>query len=172
MNPTDNPFSSLTLIVAPAILTNASTLLVLSTSNRLARTLDRARKLTDEFEQREAGGEFLEGMYLRELHSAEDRTLILMRSLQAFYFALGGFAGAAFLSLIGAVLATSTNPFLRGIEIFAVGVGTTAVGALVYGSALLVKETKIAVRIIHEQAQHVQSRIKGRLVADPAKEKK
>jgi hypothetical protein len=42
---TTNPFAVLSLIVAPAILTNASCVLVMSTSNRLARVVDRARNL-------------------------------------------------------------------------------------------------------------------------------
>ena len=38
-----NPFAVLTAIVAPAILTNASSVLALATSNRLARVVDRTR---------------------------------------------------------------------------------------------------------------------------------
>ncbi len=39
-----NPFAALSLIVAPALLTNASSLLVVSTSDRLARAVDRVRE--------------------------------------------------------------------------------------------------------------------------------
>jgi hypothetical protein len=42
MDPPANPFAALSLIVAPAILTNASAVLAMSTSNRLARAVDRA----------------------------------------------------------------------------------------------------------------------------------
>ena len=38
-----NPFAVLTAIVAPAILTNASSVLALGTSNRLGRVVDRTR---------------------------------------------------------------------------------------------------------------------------------
>jgi len=40
-----NPFAILTFIAAPALLTNASSLLALGTSNRFARNVDRARAL-------------------------------------------------------------------------------------------------------------------------------
>ena len=40
-----NPFAVLTFIVAPAILTNASSVMALGTSNRFARAIDRARSL-------------------------------------------------------------------------------------------------------------------------------
>ena len=43
-----NPFGILMFIVAPAILTNASSAMALSTSNRFARALDRARALSSQ----------------------------------------------------------------------------------------------------------------------------
>src|SRR6266496_2868527 len=45
-----NPFGILTFIVAPAILTNASTVIALGTSNRFARAIDRARALSSQVE--------------------------------------------------------------------------------------------------------------------------
>src|SRR5579872_2604204 len=42
---TDNPFAVLTLIAAPAVFTNASSVLSLGTGNRLARVVDRTREL-------------------------------------------------------------------------------------------------------------------------------
>ena len=41
----DSPFAVLTLIAAPAVFTNASSLLSLGTGNRLARVVDRTRTL-------------------------------------------------------------------------------------------------------------------------------
>lgn len=51
MSDPNSPFAALSLIVAPAVLTNASSILVLSTSNRLARAVDRARALAAELER-------------------------------------------------------------------------------------------------------------------------
>ena len=45
-----NPFAALTFIAAPALLTNTSSLLLLGTSNRLARAVDRVRALTAHLE--------------------------------------------------------------------------------------------------------------------------
>ena len=39
--PGTDPFSILTIVVAPAVLTNASSVLALGTNNRLARVADR-----------------------------------------------------------------------------------------------------------------------------------
>lgn len=49
------PFAVLTAVVAPAILTNASSVLALGTSNRLARVVDRTRVVTAELGEFEAG---------------------------------------------------------------------------------------------------------------------
>src|SRR5690606_11582660 len=73
-----NPFAVLSLIVAPAILTNASSVLVMSTSNRLARAVDRGRELS---KQLEAGNEFTSPearRRLSELTASETRALLLL----------------------------------------------------------------------------------------------
>jgi hypothetical protein len=43
-----NPFAALTVIVAPAILTNASSVLAMGTANRIARVVDRTRIVAKE----------------------------------------------------------------------------------------------------------------------------
>src|ERR1051325_8333934 len=44
----ENPFAALTIVAAPAILTNASSVLCLGTANRLARVVDRTRVVSAE----------------------------------------------------------------------------------------------------------------------------
>ena len=41
-----DPFSILTIVVAPAVLTNASSVLALATNNRLAHVADRTHAVT------------------------------------------------------------------------------------------------------------------------------
>src|SRR2546422_7930461 len=48
MSVPDNPLAVLTLIAAPAVFTNASSVLVLGTGNRLARVVDRARYIAQQ----------------------------------------------------------------------------------------------------------------------------
>ena len=43
MAPLESPFAVLTAVVAPALLTNSSTVLVLGLGNRIARVVDRTR---------------------------------------------------------------------------------------------------------------------------------
>jgi uncharacterized protein DUF2721 len=55
LSPNEHPFSVLTAVVAPAILTNASSVLCLGTSNRIARVVDRTREVTAEIANLETG---------------------------------------------------------------------------------------------------------------------
>jgi hypothetical protein len=155
-----NPFAILSFIVAPAILTNASSVLAMSTSNRLARAVDRARELSKQLESPDGGNTSETGRRLRELGSAEQRAVMLIQALSSFYTALGGFATAALLSLIGAVLVSGGMVAAVPVfEIIAVVTGLIAVGSLVHGSVLLVRETRIAVQVLRERAEQVRARI-------------
>ncbi len=157
-----NPFAMLSFIVAPAILTNASSLLAMSTSNRLARAVDRARELSKQLEASVGSTSIETERRLRELAAAEERALMLINALGSFYTALGGFALAALVSLIGAGLVSAgASGMVPVIEIVAVLAGVIAVGTLVHGSVLLVRETRIAVQVIRERASEVRARMKA-----------
>jgi hypothetical protein len=163
-----NPFAALSLIVAPAILTNASSVLAMSTSSRLARAVDRARDLARQLEsqapdQTHADHKREAERRLGELAATEHRAITLLRVLRCFYVALGGFASATFFSLVGAVSATVTTGLtVTLLEWIAVAAGGIAVGSLVRGSALLVYETGIAVQVMSERAASVRLRVASR----------
>src|SRR5688572_2667121 len=154
MDPQVNPFAVLSLIAAPAILTNACSLLAMSTSNRLARAVDRARELSKQLE--EAGGLATPeaSRRLSELTVTEQRTLQLLSALRSIYLALGSFAFSTLVSLVGAVMAPwAPVALVRTLEAIGVTGGIVAVGALVHGSILLVRETRLVVQALHERAQ-------------------
>lgn len=157
-----NPFAILSFIVAPAILTNASSVLAMSTSNRLARAVDRARELSKQLETEADFPSPQTGRRLAELSAAEERALLLLRALQSFYTALGGFAFATLASLLGAVLVPMGAPgALRVMEVVAVVAGVIAVGALVQGSVVLIRETRIAVQVLRDRAARIRARVGG-----------
>ena len=146
-----NPFAALSLIVAPAILTNASSVLALSTSNRLARAVDRARELSRELERDPDGHDRVR--VLRDLSVTETRALLLLRVLSSFYIALASFALAALASLIGAaVTSTGQQTLVNVFEGIGIAAGIVAVGALMHGAVLLVRETRLAVGVLQERA--------------------
>lgn len=154
-----NPFEVLSLFVAPAILTNAASLLTMSTANRLGRAVDRARELSKQLENAADLTTPAAVRRLAELTAAERRAALLVTSLQRFYVAMGGFALATLISLIGAVLSpVGGDMIVAALEVAGVAAAIVAVGALVQGSITLVRETRIALNVLRERAAQIQSR--------------
>src|SRR5262245_50054711 len=100
-----NPFAVLTFIVAPALLTNASTVLALSTTNRMLRTRDRMNEL---YTRSTAGGpsQAEDAILIEQVDRVERQAFLLLRALHAIYVALGSFSAATLVSLVGAGLAS------------------------------------------------------------------
>src|SRR5882757_5282704 len=86
-----NPFAVLTAVVAPAILTNACSILALGTSNRLARVVDRTRIVATELGGLESGSAYYEATQ-RELDGLQVRAQLLVKALRVIYASLGLFA--------------------------------------------------------------------------------
>ena len=136
------PFELLTFIAAPALLTNASSLLILSTSNRFARAVDRARSL-----RREHG---LSG----DIDLANRRAHMLAQALVAFYIAVSVFALGTFIELLGGGLASIGHERLAP-EVIYLGIrlhGAIGMLAIAAGAALLSVETTLAYRGLVEEA--------------------
>jgi hypothetical protein len=153
-----NPFAILTFIAAPAIMTNASSVLALGTSNRFARNVDRSRVLIALLEGRHPESDPQAAMYLAQLPRFEQRAQLLLRAMSSFYFAVGAFAAASLTSLLGALVATSGHPLLRAVAPLALVVGTAGLCGLIQGCTLLVRETRLALRMMHEEATFYRSR--------------
>src|SRR5579859_6241116 len=146
-----NPFAVLTFIAAPAILTNASSVMALGTSNRFARAVDRVRTLAKELRDHGESDSEATRLRLRQLKHAQRRVLLLVRTLTCFYFSLGGFAAASFTSLVGAVLFIVGHDVAREVAMLIAFVcGLAGIGGLVSGSALLIWETRFTLKILRE----------------------
>lgn len=151
-----NPFAVLTFIVAPAILTNASSVMALGTSNRFARAIDRARSLATALQGKTDPADELTKLQFRQLGYANRRALLLVRALTAFYLSLGSFAAAAITSLVGAAFVIAQSESGRQAAMVAAFVcGAEGVGGLVGGSIILVWETRLTLRIIREETAMV-----------------
>src|ERR1700712_2519132 len=93
---TDTPFAALSLIAAPAVLTNAASVLALGTSNRFARAVDRQRQLSALLEADDGRTDPALGeLRLHQLRRTERRGQLLLRALTSFYMSLASFAAAA-----------------------------------------------------------------------------
>lgn len=157
---TDNPFAVLTLIAAPAVFTNASSVLALGTGNRLARVVDRTRQLTKQLRDGALSTSETE-MDLRHINRLEQRANRLVRAMGHFYTAIGSFAAASLISIFGAVLAghQASVPFavIGSLSFIA---GAIGFAGLVVGCVLLVGETHLALRSLSEEAEMAKSRFR------------
>src|SRR5262249_15551302 len=100
---TDNPFAVLTAVVAPAILTNACSVLSLGTANRMARVVDRTRVvIAKRAALTEDGPEYKE--YSNQLRRLATRENLLLKALRFFYSSLGAFAASALIAVAGSAL--------------------------------------------------------------------
>lgn len=149
----ENPFAVLTLIAAPAVFTNASSLLALGTGNRLARVVDRTRYLVRELES-STKHDKTSDLWVSHLGRLEKRGALLYHAMSFFYGAIGAFAAASLVSILGAVLASSSYrlPFeaISGIGFVA---GTIGFIGLVVGCTFLVQETRLALGMMTEEAE-------------------
>jgi len=154
----DSPFSALSFLAGPALLTNAATVLLLGTINRYARALDRARLLATRLG---GGGDQLDteerALLLRQLGAAQRRVLLIVRSLTAFYVAIGSFAFATLAYLVGAALLNQPIE-AQIISYIVLGVTTFGVLCLVTGAATLAWESRLSYLILRDEAQLVLRR--------------
>jgi len=149
----DNPFAVLTAVVAPAILTNASSVLCLGTANRIARVVDRTRVVTAEIKASAAGDAEHDGQ-MREMAWLRVRAKLLLRALRLFYASIGAFVAAALISVVGSALAAfDFRVAFQAAATIGLAIGAAGVVGLVSGCTVMVHETRLAVQTLGEEAQ-------------------
>jgi hypothetical protein len=143
---TENPFAVLTFLMAPALLTNASNLLSLSTSNRLARTSDRARRAAAAILASTVSDATTEDLR-HDFQNAVQRTILLVKALHRIYFAAGSFAAGTFIALFGAFASHLHIPHTALLTQTLTALATLAgVAGIVAGSVTLMSETRLALK--------------------------
>lgn len=150
----ESPFAVLTLIAAPAVFTNASSVLALGTGNRLARVVDRTRQLVRDLHAGTETHAEVRELWVRHLGRLEQRGALLVRAMRCFYGAIACFASASVVSILGASVVSSqykwTFEVIVGVSFVAGVVGFTG---LAVGCSFLVNETRLALRSITEEAE-------------------
>jgi Protein of unknown function (DUF2721) len=144
----------LTAMITPAVLISASGTMILSTSTRLGRVVDRVRSLSDrlqELSSAESATEFAEerrAMLYDQLDKLTSRSRLLQRALTTFYLAVGVFVATSV--AIGVVA-------FSGARFGWVPVAMGLVGAffLFYGSMLLIFEARLALSTTHAEMDFI-----------------
>ncbi|HZE99006.1 MAG TPA: DUF2721 domain-containing protein [Planctomycetota bacterium] len=153
----NNPFAVLTLVAAPAILTNAMSVLALGSGNRAGRVMDRFREIMKELKALEPGSE-VHAMKLRQLDRLQQRARYLNTAMKAFFTALGSFAATTVVAIVGGAFAeAASRTAVRVSGAVALSVGAFAVGNLVFGCVLLVRDSRLAIANLTEDADLIRS---------------
>src|SRR5688572_20524644 len=141
----------LTAMVTPALLISATGSLVLSTSTRLGRVVDRVRQLEirlseliyaenkDEVPLYDKRVEVIVDL----LDKVTSRSRILQRAMQAFYYGLGMFVLTSVTIAIAAFFST-----YRWVPI---PVGIVGIMFLFWGSMLMLRETRMATATVNAE---------------------
>ena len=140
--------SVLTAMITPAVLISACGTMILSTSSRLGRVVDRVRGLSDKLEDLARNSDQINLLDERrevifaQLDKLTSRSRVLQRCMVTFYSALCIFVAT---SVSIGVVAVS------GSQFYWVPVVMGLLGAcfLFYGSMLLISEARLALSTIH-----------------------
>ena len=139
----------LTAMITPAVLISASGALILSTSLRLGRVVDRVRTLSDRFEElahSEANVELLgerRDLIFDQLDKLTSRARLLQRSITALYSSLGILVGTSV--TIGLVAVAGRYQWIP-VVLTLIGIGF-----LFYASILLILEARLALAGVHAE---------------------
>jgi hypothetical protein len=149
VDPSPLTLGVLTQMLTPAVLISACGALILSTSMRLGRVVDRVRALSDSFEALHHAESHVE---LREerhallfdlLDTLTSRARLLGRSLTALYVTLGLFVSTSV--ALGVVSVTREYGWLPVVMTW------IGLGSLLYGCVLLVREARLALSGVHAE---------------------
>ncbi len=157
-----NPFTVFTLIAAPAVLTNASAVMSLTTSNRLARAADRARSLRHELAHGQSLPEPRRQEVAATIEMNRRRTLLLVRALGAFQLAYGSFSAATLVALIGAGLGlVQLTRLSHTALVLSLGCFCVAILATIVGATRIVRETRLAYTVVRDDAVRLLDTLQG-----------
>lgn len=145
----------LTAMITPAVLISACGSMILSTSSRLGRVVDRVRGLSDRldvWQDKHTDQEISrdrQAIIFEQLDKLTSRARILQRAMVTFYLALGMFVAT---SVAIGVVAIANKPWLNIIPVI---VGLIGACFLFYGSMLLIFEARLALSTIHVEMDFI-----------------
>jgi len=163
-----NPFAVLTFISAPAVLTNASCVLLFGTGNRYGRAIDRVHELAELIEKDSSLGNSGLQLRIRQLEAGETRAQLIVRALTCFYTAVAAFVASTLVSLVGAVLVsygvTEGTPFSFAAAFVT---GTIGVFAMITGALMLTRESRYSFRVLLDEKNYLTTQIHQRIASLP-----
>jgi hypothetical protein len=154
MRPDLPDLSLLSAMITPAVLISACGALVFSTSSRLARIVDRARKLAHQVEELAAGKitDFAEERRAevdRQLAIQTRRVRLIQGAMASLYVALGAF--------VATTISIGLTYFAPKVGWMPAAMGILGTLILFYASLLLIRETRLAIRAVKLELAFAQT---------------
>src|SRR5204862_7178309 len=137
-------------MITPAVLISACGSMILSTSSRLGRVVDRVRALSEKLEDisYQTANDLTrerQAAIFSQLDKLTSRARILQRCMVTFYLSLGAFVATSV--AIGVAGFASRS----GYNLIPVALGILGACFLFYGSILLIFEARLALSTIHHE---------------------
>ena len=154
MNGLPDALAVLSAMITPAVLISGCGSLIMATSGRLNRAVDRTREISRRFAelaQSASAEEAIEPerrMLFSQLHFSTNRSRMLQRALARLYWALGLFVAT---SVAIGVVAVSSRQYAWIPIVF----GLAGSALLLYASMLLVHESRIALSALDAEMDFV-----------------
>lgn len=147
-----NPLALLTFLSAPAVLTNASCVLLFGTGNRYGRAIDRVHELAETVRAHLTSCDQEQTLRINQLTAGERRAALIVRALTCFYAAVASFTASTLSCLLGTIVRGAGNDrsFIAFLVI-ALVIGTAGMLAIISGALVLVQESWFSFRILQEE---------------------
>src|SRR6201989_2521588 len=151
---TEAAIAVLTAMITPAVLISACGSMILSTSSRLGRVVDRVRALSDRLEliakdDEDPDATEKQVAIFQQLDKLTSRSRILQRCMVIFYMSLGMFVATSV--AIGVVPFTGKQRY----SMIPVVLGLAGACFLFYASVLLILEARLALSTIHAEMDFI-----------------
>jgi len=97
--------------------------------------------------------------FMAQVERVEKQGVMLLSGLRAIYVALGAFAGATLVTLLGAALFSLQEAlWFRLLAALGLALGFVGVGGLIFGTANLFHATQLSMTSIREEAGLIRKR--------------
>ena len=137
------------------MLTNAASVLAMSTSNRFLRASERMRGFAAEMQKSETSPD-TRALLLEQMDRTQEQAVLLLGALRGEYIAIGAFTAATLISILGAAIAPYSPRLDTWLALVALAVGVLAAGALVLACKHLLAATRSSIVNMSEEAAYVR----------------
>lgn len=157
MNDLSATLAILSAMIAPAVLISACGSLIVATSQRLNRTIDRVRNISHEFKEltsnKDGASDEELALMFELINRAAVRSLLLQRALSCLYLTLSIFVATSV--SLGVFALLSRRRMLSQYSWIPIILAMSGTALLLYSSLLLIFESRIALMGVNHEMDFV-----------------